>query len=335
VSRARQGPPWGKRSNGRRIPLNPAELAKPPRVEEEEVEPFEAEDIHGLLQTAPARRNGVRYVVALALGIRQGQALGLKWSRLDKETRTLQVQKAIQRRTWQHGCANPHPCGAQYHKTKPCKPGCKRHHRPCPPPCPPDCTDHARWCPQRHGGGLVEVDVKSQAGRRGIALPDELFTLITAHRTMQQRERENAGSEWHADRWIFTQPNGKPIDPRRDHYEWKALLAEAGVREARLHDARHTAATVLLLLGVHERAVEAAVTAMLDDARGWRLAELRKRRGLTQEQVATRMGVSVARVSQIEAGDVSTQDVLNRYVAALGGTLKLIADFGDEQLKIA
>jgi DNA-binding XRE family transcriptional regulator len=82
-------------------------------------------------------------------------------------------------------------------------------------------------------------------------------------------------------------------------------------------------------------AFAAAVTAMLDDARGWRLAEMCKRRGLTQEQVASRMGVSVARVSQIEAGDVSTQDVLNRYVAALGGTLKLIADFGDEQLKIA
>jgi hypothetical protein len=38
---------------------------------------------------------------------------------------------------------------------------------------------------------------------------------------------------------------------------------------------------------------------------------------------------------RIESGDVSTQDVLNRFVAALGGTLKLIADFGDEQLKIA
>ena len=57
--------------------------------------------------------------------------------------------------------------------------------------------------------------------------------------------------------------------------------------------------------------------------------------GMTQDQVAARMGVSVARVSQIESGDVSTQDVLNRFVVALGGTLKLIADFGDEQLKIA
>lgn len=82
-------------------------------------------------------------------------------------------------------------------------------------------------------------------------------------------------------------------------------------------------------------AFDAAIGQMLDEARGWRLGDMRKRRGLTQEQVAARMGVSTARVSQIEAGDVSTQDVLARYIAALGGTLMLIADFGDEQLKVA
>jgi transcriptional regulator with XRE-family HTH domain len=64
---------------------------------------------------------------------------------------------------------------------------------------------------------------------------------------------------------------------------------------------------------------DAAVTAVMDDARGWRLAEMRNRRGMTQEQVAARMGVPVVRVLQIERGDVSTQDVLNRYVLALGG----------------
>ncbi|GAB1688828.1 helix-turn-helix domain-containing protein [Krasilnikovia sp. M28-CT-15] len=82
-------------------------------------------------------------------------------------------------------------------------------------------------------------------------------------------------------------------------------------------------------------AFDTVVGQMLDEARGWRLAELRKRRDMTQEQVASRMGVSVARVSQIEAGDVSTQEVLGRYISALGGTLKIIADFGDEQLKVA
>jgi DNA-binding XRE family transcriptional regulator len=77
-----------------------------------------------------------------------------------------------------------------------------------------------------------------------------------------------------------------------------------------------------------QQAFDAAVGQMLDQARRWRLA-------MTQDQVAARMGISVSRVSQIENGDVSTQDVLARYITALGGTLKLIADFGDEKLKIA
>jgi integrase len=54
---------------------------------------------------------------------------------------------------------------------------------------------------------------------------------------------------------VFRQPNGKPIDPKRDHDAWKDLLKAAGVRDARLHDARHTAATMLLLLSVPDRAV--------------------------------------------------------------------------------
>lgn len=102
---------------------------------------------------------------------------------------------------------------------------------------------------------------------------------------------------------------------------------------SRWRDTRHLERAIETAGG--QQAFETAVDAMLDDARGWRLAEMRKRRGLTQEQVATRMGISVARVSQIESGDVSTQEVLSRFVAALGGTLKLVADFGDEQLKLA
>lgn len=67
------------------------------------------------------------------------------------------------------------------------------------------------------------------------------------HRDAQAQEREAAADLWEGGGWMFAQPNGKPIDPRRDMDEWKTLLDDAGVREARLHDARHTAATVLLL----------------------------------------------------------------------------------------
>jgi len=47
---------------------------------------------------------------------------------------------------------------------------------------------------------------------------------------------------------VFATPTGQPINPRTDYTEWKRLLMEAGLREGRLHDARHTAATVLLVL---------------------------------------------------------------------------------------
>jgi integrase len=104
--------------------------------------------------------------------------------------------------------------------------------------------------------GIVEVDVKSKKGRRPLPLPGQLFDLLIAHEEAQAKEREAAGSEWQGDDWMFTQPNGKPIDPRADHDDWKALLAEADVRDARLHDARHTAATVLLLLNVQQRVVQ-------------------------------------------------------------------------------
>lgn len=50
-------------------------------------------------------------------------------------------------------------------------------------------------------------------------------------------------------------PPGKPIDPRRDCADWKDLRTQAGLRDARLHDAGDTAATVLLVEGVDPRTV--------------------------------------------------------------------------------
>jgi integrase len=73
---------------------------------------------------------------------------------------------------------------------------------------------------------------------------------LLEHRNAQGEEQRLAADLWCGDGWVFAQPNGKPTDPRADYGEWKALLAAAGVREARLHDARHTAATMLLIRSV-------------------------------------------------------------------------------------
>jgi integrase len=44
--------------------------------------------------------------------------------------------------------------------------------------------------------------------------------------------------------YVFTSSAGEPLNPNTDHHEWKDLLKAAGIRTSRLHDARHTAATV-------------------------------------------------------------------------------------------
>jgi site-specific recombinase XerD len=54
---------------------------------------------------------------------------------------------------------------------------------------------------------------------------------------------------------VFCQPDGRPIDPRQDWADWKDLLKVSGVRDARLHDGRHTAASLLIEMGVHVRIV--------------------------------------------------------------------------------
>lgn len=68
---------------------------------------------------------------------------------------------------------------------------------------------------------------------------------------------------------------------------------------------------------------------------GHRLAEERKRHGLTQAQLADAMGVTPGRISQIERGELATIDAVARYIEALGGHLDLVASFGDHTLTVA
>jgi DNA-directed RNA polymerase specialized sigma subunit len=75
--------------------------------------------------------------------------------------------------------------------------------------------------------------------------------------------------------------------------------------------------------------------ALRAEQRGYQLAQLRKNTGLTQAQVAVMMGVSQARVSQIEHGKITEVDAIRGYVEALGGTVDVVARVGDWTVKVA
>lgn len=75
---------------------------------------------------------------------------------------------------------------------------------------------------------------------------------------------------------------------------------------------------------------------MRAETRAYKLAEIRRTRRLTQQQIADELHVSKARVSQIEHGQMDRGAIrgLADYVEALGGRLEIIANFGDERLVI-
>ncbi|MGJ5898498.1 tyrosine-type recombinase/integrase [Streptomyces niveiscabiei] len=208
---------------------NAASLAKPPRMEEDEneVEPYSVEEVQCLLLEANKRRNSARWVLALALGLRQGETLGLRWVDVDLDNEYLKLRRNRLRPRYKHGCPESSPCGRK-----------------------------AGYCPSREQTRRETKNTKSRAGRRAVPLPGPLVAMLRAHAEIQKRERKAAGDLWTESDYVFTKPLGGPLSPNTDYHDWKHLLEDASVRDARLHDARHTAATVLMLLGVPDRVID-------------------------------------------------------------------------------
>lgn len=82
---------------------------------------------------------------------------------------------------------------------------------------------------------------------------------------------------------------------------------------------------------------EAARKELHDAVQAQRLTDIRKAHGhARQADVAKLMGVSQARVSKLESGDISSTELgtLQSYVAALGGQLRIVAEFGPESVDL-
>ena len=180
------------------------------------------EEIRSLFLTTAKSRNGVRWAFALALGLGQGEALGLQWS---------------ERRSGR-GCAHDPPFS---HPTE-LRPRLRRR-----------VWEEVRGVLPAAGADEPRDRLHEVArGTTPIGLPAQLVTLLQHHLRTERAEHAHAGNAWHEAGWVFTTETGDAINPRTDWAHWKVLLREAGIRDGRLNDARHTAATVLLMFGVSQ-----------------------------------------------------------------------------------
>jgi len=104
-------------------------------------------------------------------------------------------------------------------------------------------------------GEPVWQEPKTRNARRKIPLDPGTVEMLRIHRKRQLEERLKAGPDWHNYNLVFTTKNGKPLNHQNVWTRFKQLAAKAGVPTIRVHDLRHTHATILLRQGVHPKVV--------------------------------------------------------------------------------
>ncbi|WP_251059221.1 MULTISPECIES: tyrosine recombinase XerC, partial [unclassified Streptomyces] len=91
-----------------------------------------------------------------------------------------------------------------------------------------------RTLQRTNAGGLTTLPTKTRASERRIALPARCLQSLKHHREQQQQERNTAGAEWQQSAYVFTTPQGRPIDPANLTRTFTTLLRKAGLRRIRL-----------------------------------------------------------------------------------------------------
>ena len=186
---------------------NVALVVEAPTPEEVEIRPLTVDEARALLAAADGFRLGIRWIIGLSLGLRQGEALGLWWEDVDLAAGVIRVRRQLLR-------------------------------------------------PDRKGAPLTFGPLTSARSRRTLAVRGRLADLLAEHRDRQALEHDRASERWADSRLVFATATGRPINHRNDAREFKALCERAGIPPYRVHDLRHTAATLLIAQGQHRVVME-------------------------------------------------------------------------------
>jgi integrase len=218
-------------------------------------EPLSAAQAKQLLRSAIDTNDAwaTRWAAALLLGARQGEILGLQWSRLDLDDGIADFRWQLQQLEQAHGCGDRHsdgtwPCGKVRVGYCPCR----------------------RWDLPRGfehqvlHRSLALTAPKTKAGTRIVPVPAPLWVMLKQYRgnyghpdRVGNRVAVGLGADQessspNAHDLVWHHGDGRPISPRDDYDNWQTALKTAGLPPAPLHVARGTTATLLAEAGVPE-----------------------------------------------------------------------------------
>lgn len=175
------------------IAFNPVANARKIKIDEFEFEPLKIDEVIRVIHAAETTQLKLRWTMALFYGLRQGEALGLRWRDIDFNAKTVQISKQM----------------------------------------------------QTIRGKRELVGLKTKSSRRALRLSEETITLLKRQKVELTQRKLAMGSNWKELDLVFPNAEGNPMQSRWDNTLWKRTLVKAKVSHRRLHDARHTAATML------------------------------------------------------------------------------------------
>lgn len=197
-----------------------------PKASHVEAATLNATQAKALLRSRDGDPLAARWLIALLYGVRQGEALGLTWDCVDYERGVIDLAWQLQRINWSHGCSPA--CGSTRAVA------CPRRRHVLP-----------RGMEARHLEGAWFLTRPKRNSARVVPL------LPVAEAAL--RQRYDLTATWpNPHGLVFARPDGKPIDPARDNEAWHKALRGAGLPDMPLHNARHSAATMLQSLGASE-----------------------------------------------------------------------------------
>lgn len=193
------------------VPRNVAALSQPPRLGHVEGRALTLEQARALLDAAQESTLGVAFVLLLSYGLRRGELLGLAWADFDPAAGTLAVRQSVKVRK------------------------------------------SARADDGTYGGEQISrteiSELKTRRSRRTLYLTPGIVESLVDHRRRQ--DEQAAGSPlWVDHGLIFTSSVGTPIDPDNFAKSFRRLCRQAGLGDWHPHEARHSAASVMLAQGI-------------------------------------------------------------------------------------
>ncbi|MEH7223904.1 tyrosine-type recombinase/integrase [Bacillus sp. JJ1566] len=192
------------------VKSNPVDSVEKPQNndDDEEKDVYDANEVEVLLASVQDRSPHWRIFVSLALaaGLRRGELLGLEWSNVDLNEKTITIIQTITR--------------------------------------------------GKSGKPIIKKP-KSKKSKRIISLPSSIVNELEDFQLYWKKEKMKMRDKWIEEEheWLFCNEDGTHFYPTTPTTWWRRFVNSVGIRFIRLHDLRHTSATLLINQGVHAKII--------------------------------------------------------------------------------